>query len=79
MEILKNNNLITARKAKGLTQEDLAKKLNYTKQAVSNWENGYSTPRTADAFKIATILEKDINFLFFGIEVQVSHTDENSA
>jgi len=76
---LKNVNLIAARKSKGFTQESLAKELNYTKQAVSNWENGYSIPRTADALKVATILEKDVNFLFFDHKVQESHTGENLA
>ncbi|WP_042348299.1 helix-turn-helix transcriptional regulator [Bacillus massiliigorillae] len=72
---MKNSNLIKARKAVGLTQSDLASKLNYTKQAVSNWENGYSTPRILDAIKISEILNKDINHLFLESEVQENHTN----
>lgn len=36
--------LIKLRKEKGLTQEDLAKRLNISRQAVSKWENGNSLP-----------------------------------
>lgn len=73
---MKNNNLIQAREAKGLTQEQLAKTLGKaSKSAVSNWENRYSTPSMKDAFLIAEILEVDAGFLF-GNKVQDSHTDE---
>lgn len=61
----KNISLIEARKAKGLTQEQLAELLNYKKSTISNWENGYSTPRLSDAFKTAELLDKDVNHLFF--------------
>jgi len=34
------------RKQKGLTQEELAEKLNITAQAISKWENGHTLPET---------------------------------
>lgn len=43
---------------KGLSQEQLAKKINYTRQNISKWENGISFP--ADDIiinKLSTILE----------------------
>lgn len=36
--------LRSARKAKGLTQEELASKLNTTKGTISNYENNHSSP-----------------------------------
>ncbi len=44
---MKNNigaNIVRYRKESNLTQEELAKQLNITYQAVSKWENGQSTP-----------------------------------
>ena len=32
------------RQARGLTQEELAKRIGVTKQTISNWENGNITP-----------------------------------
>lgn len=66
---MKNNRLVNARKEKGLTQEGLAELMNYKKSTVSNWENGYSIPRMSDAFKVAKILDKDIDYLFFESKV----------
>lgn len=37
-----NENLKTLRKAKGLSQEELAIKLNVVRQTVSKWEKGVS-------------------------------------
>ena len=57
------------RKARGLTQEDIAKKLNISSQAISKWENDVSLPDIslladiADMFNISTdeLLGKEIN------------------
>lgn len=37
-------NLIRARKARGMTQEELAARLSISRQAVSKWETGESLP-----------------------------------
>lgn len=71
---MKNHALIQARKNKGLTQEELAKKLGYSKASVSNWENGYSNPSLSDAFRVSEILDVDINILFFDQKVQEQYT-----
>ncbi|WP_338754234.1 helix-turn-helix transcriptional regulator [Bacillus sp. FJAT-52991] len=74
---MKNSNLINARLKKGLTQEELAKMLGYTKAAVSNWENGVSIPRTKDAIAISRILEESVDYLFYAQNEQESHTKIN--
>lgn len=61
---MRNTNLINARKEKGLTQVDLANKLNVTKSTVSNWESNYAVPPIKRAFKVAEILNEDVNYLF---------------
>lgn len=45
------------RKQLGLTQEELAKKLNGKKSLVSNYENGYSTPDVYTLCRIAEIFD----------------------
>jgi len=71
---MKNNNLTAARKEASLTQKELASKLGYSKATVSNWENGYSNPTLADAFKVSGILKKDVKFLFSHLKVQETCT-----
>lgn len=36
------NKLIELRKSKKLSQEELAEKINVSRQTISNWENGVS-------------------------------------
>lgn len=49
--------IISFRKKKGMTQEELAEKLNITAQAVSKWENGISLPDIT----ILPFLSKELN------------------
>ena len=39
-----NENIRLIRKAKGLSQEELAIKLNVVRQTISKWEKGLSVP-----------------------------------
>lgn len=48
-----NENLKTLRKSKGLSQEELAHKLNIVRQTVSKWEKGLSVPDSEMLIKIA--------------------------
>ncbi|WP_404407659.1 helix-turn-helix transcriptional regulator [Jeotgalibacillus malaysiensis] len=75
---MKNDRLIQARLEKGFTQEKLGEMVGYTKATVSNWETGFSTPRTKDAIKVARILEKDVDHLFYNQKEQDSHTHKIS-
>ena len=42
-----NGNIKTIRKSKGLSQQELAVKLNVVQQTVSKWEQGLSMPDKA--------------------------------
>lgn len=61
------------RKARGMTQEDLAGRLGVTPQAVSKWENENSYPDIALLPTIAGILGVDIGHLF-GARAQAQPT-----
>lgn len=50
-----NENIKNLRKAKGLSQEELAIKLNVVRQTVSKWEKGLSVP---DAVLLAKLAEE---------------------
>lgn len=75
---MKNRALIQARKKKGFTQERLAEMLGCKKTTISNWENGHSAPSLMDAFRVAELLDSDINVLFSALRVQESHMPNQS-
>lgn len=58
-----NENLKTLRKAKGLSQEELAIKLNVVRQTVSKWEKGLSTPDSELLIRLAEELDTSVNVL----------------
>lgn len=47
----------------GLTQQELAEKLNGKKSLVSNYENGYSTPDIFTLCKLADIFDMSLDEL----------------
>lgn len=51
------SNLTKFRKIKGLTQEELAEKMQVSRQSVSKWETGESIPDVTKIVKIADILQ----------------------
>ena len=51
------------RKAKGLSQDELAVKLNVVRQTVSKWEKGLSVPDSKMLIDIAEALETSVNVL----------------
>ena len=51
------------RKAKGLSQEELAAKLNVVKQTISKWEQGFAVPDSETLMKAAQILETSVHDL----------------
>lgn len=55
--------LITLRKQKGWSQEELAMQLNVSRQSVSKWESGQSLPDIDKIIQLSTIFEVTTDFL----------------
>ena len=58
-----SENLKTLRKAKGLSQEELAIRLNVVRQTVSKWEKGLSVPDADLLVRLADIFEVPVSEL----------------
>ena len=58
-----NENIKKLRKAKGLSQEELAIKLNVVRQTVSKWENGLSVPDSSMLISLAEELDTSVSIL----------------
>lgn len=58
-----NENIKTLRKAKGLSQEELAIKLNVVRQTISKWEKGLSVPDAGMLISIAEELDTTVDVL----------------
>lgn len=63
-------NIKAIRKNKGMTQEELAIKLNVARQTISKWEKGLTVPDAEMVQKISEILDVDIKQLL-GTEIHV--------
>ena len=70
------DNLKALRKKKGITQEELAARLNVVRQTVSKWEKGLSVPDADVLCKIADALDTDVSTLL-GEEI-VEETDKSA-
>ncbi|QQE73701.1 helix-turn-helix transcriptional regulator [Brevibacillus composti] len=55
--------LRTARRAKGLTQEELAEKVRTTKGTISNYENNHSSPPNDMLMQLADVLQVSTDWL----------------
>ena len=60
-------NLARLRKKAGLSQEELAGKLNLTRQTVSKWETGQSEPDLASLNRLCQLLDAGPEELLLGI------------
>lgn len=58
-----NENIKSIRKSKGLSQEELAVKLNVVRQTVSKWENGLSVPDSDMLISVSEVLETPVSVL----------------
>ena len=60
------NNLKTLRKSKGLSQEELAIKLNVVRQTISKWEQGLSVPDAEMLVSISEVFETPVSTIIGG-------------
>ena len=58
-----SENIRSARKSKGLSQEELAVKLNVVRQTVSKWEQGLSVPDSDMLISLSEALETPVSAL----------------
>lgn len=65
-------NLTELRRASGMTQLELAERLNYSDKAVSKWERGDSLPDVAVLKQIADLFEVSIDYLVSPEHPQIS-------
>ena len=73
-----NENLKAIRKSKGLSQQELAVKLNVVRQTVSKWEQGLSVPSSDMLISISEVLETPVSTLL-GETVTESEVDNLKA
>ena len=59
--------IISLRKERSISQTELARRLNVSRQAVSKWEQGTSSPDTAKLIQLAEILETEVEYLATGV------------
>ena len=69
-----NENIKTIRKSKGLSQEELAIKLNVVRQTISKWEQGLSVPDSDMLISISEVFETPVSTLL-GETVTESEAD----
>ena len=58
--------ITTLRKERNLSQIQLAKMLDVTRQAVSKWENDQTAPDTIKLIQLADVLDTDVEYLATG-------------
>ena len=58
-----NENIKRLRKTKGLSQEELAIKMNVVRQTISKWENGLSVPDSSMLISLADELDTSVSEL----------------
>ena len=61
--------LLTLRKAKDLTQEQLAEKLGVSRQSVSKWESGQATPELEKIVSLSAIFDVTTDYLLKSSEI----------
>lgn len=70
-----NKNIQSIRKARGLSQEELAIKLNVVRQTVSKWERGLSVPDSEMLIKLSEVLDTPVSVLLGETTTDVAPAD----
>ncbi len=73
-----NENIKSIRKSKGLSQEELAIKLNVVRQTISKWEQGMSVPDSDMLISISEVLETPVSVLL-GETIVLPNADDLKA
>lgn len=70
-----NENIKAIRKSKGLSQQELAIKLNVVRQTISKWETGMSVPDSDMLISISEVLETPVSILLGETVVETKVSD----
>lgn len=70
-----SENIKAIRKSKGLSQQELAIKLNVVRQTVSKWENGLSVPDSEMLISLSETLETPVSTLLGETVVEAAAED----
>ena len=73
-----SENIRTIRKARGLSQQDLASRLNVVRQTVSKWEQGLSVPDSNLLIALSDVLQTPVSTLL-GEPVNLPKADDIAA
>ena len=71
-----HENLKALRKDRGLSQEELAVRLNVVRQTISKWEKGLSVPDAALLIRLAEVLDTTVSRLL-GADVPEDEADRD--
>jgi len=77
-DLMLNENIKALRKSKGLSQEELALKLNVVRQTISKWEQGLSVPDADMLISISEVFETPVSTLL-GETVAEARVDDLKA
>ena len=72
-----NKNIYNLRKAKGFSQEYMAEQINVSRQTISNWELGETSPNPEQLLLLSKILETSVDNLL-GNEMSFKDSNEKT-
>ena len=60
--------ILALRRERNISQADLARRLDVSRQAVSKWEKGLSSPDTVKLIQLAEVFDIEVEYLATGIK-----------